>query len=102
MSIQWETQSPAKESRAGSPAQRNGGASNGKSRADQSSTDALARSLGWFSIGLGLAEVLAPRKIAKITGTHNNTGLIRAFGIREIVSGVGVLTNRQPAPWVWS
>ncbi|HVF68693.1 MAG TPA: hypothetical protein VM914_13570, partial [Pyrinomonadaceae bacterium] len=28
----------------------------------------LARGLGWFSIGLGLAEVLAPGGVAKISG----------------------------------
>ncbi len=27
-----------------------------------SSSDSLARALGWFSIGLGLAELLAPHK----------------------------------------
>ena len=28
----------------------------------------LAKGLGWFSIGLGLAELLAPRAIASISG----------------------------------
>uniref|UniRef100_Q022X0 Cyclase/dehydrase n=1 Tax=Solibacter usitatus (strain Ellin6076) TaxID=234267 RepID=Q022X0_SOLUE len=65
-------------------------------------TDKLARSLGWFSIGLGLAEVLAPRSVAKAAGTRNHTGWVRAFGVREIVSGVGILTNPQPSRWVWS
>ena len=27
----------------------------------------LARGLGWFSIGLGLAELLAPRGVAKVS-----------------------------------
>jgi uncharacterized membrane protein len=62
----------------------------------------LARSLGWFSIGLGLAEVLAPRRFAKVAGTHNHTAWIRAFGVREIVSGVGLLTDPKPARWMWS
>jgi hypothetical protein len=28
--------------------------------------------------------------------------LVQAYGVREIVSGIGILTSRQPAPWVWS
>src|SRR5688572_1065065 len=33
-----------------------------------SSAKRLANGLGWFSIGLGLAELLAPRAIASISG----------------------------------
>lgn len=64
----------------------------------------LARGLGWFSIGLGLAEVLAPRGIAKIAGVRgNHTGLIRLFGLREIASGIGIFAQgRRPAAAVWS
>jgi uncharacterized membrane protein len=66
----------------------------------------LARGLGWFSIGLGLAELLAPRGIAKISGVKGNTGLIRLFGLREIASGIGIFMQQskgqRPAAAVWS
>jgi uncharacterized membrane protein len=64
----------------------------------------LARGLGWFSIGLGLAEVLTPRGVAKIAGLRgDNTGLIRLFGLREIASGIGIfMQGRRPAAAVWS
>lgn len=64
----------------------------------------LARGLGWFSIGLGLAEVFAPSSIAKLTGvSKKSTGLIRLFGLREIASGVGIFSQgRRPAEAVWS
>lgn len=64
----------------------------------------LARGLGWFSIGLGLAEVLAPRGIAKISGvSKKNTGLIRLLGLREIAHGVGIFSQgRRPAGAMWS
>jgi len=64
----------------------------------------LARGLGWFSIGLGLAEVLAPGGIAKITGvSKKNTGLIRLFGLREIASGIAIFAQgRRPTEAVWS
>jgi uncharacterized membrane protein len=62
----------------------------------------LARGLGWFSIGLGLAEVLAPSGLAKMIGVPKHRGLMRALGFREIASGVAILSQRQPAAGLWS
>jgi uncharacterized membrane protein len=63
----------------------------------------LARGLGWFSLGLGLAEVLSPRGVAKVAGLEGrNTDLIRLFGLREIASGVAILMRKRPAAAVWS
>ena len=64
----------------------------------------LARGLGWFSIGLGLAEVLAPRGIARIAGARRgNTALVRLLGLREISHGIAIfLQGRRPAAAVWS
>jgi uncharacterized membrane protein len=64
--------------------------------------DQLARFLGWFSIGLGLAEVLAPRQLAQMIGVENKPGLFRLMGFREIGSGVAILSQDQPAGAVWS
>lgn len=60
----------------------------------------LATGLGWFSVGLGLYEMLAPRHLARFLGTDQTT-LIQAYGLREIGTGIGILTNRRPAEWVW-
>ena len=63
----------------------------------------LARGLGWFSIGLGLAELLAPRAIASISGVpKGRTGLIRLYGLREIASGITIFSQQNPAAGVWS
>lgn len=63
----------------------------------------LARGLGWFSLGLGLAELLAPRAVAKVAGVRGNTGLIRLFGLREIASGIAIFTQgKRPAGALWS
>lgn len=66
----------------------------------------LARGLGWFSIGLGLAEVVAPRGIAKVVGVRGDSGnrlLIRLLGLREIAHGVAILSqNGRSAATVWS
>ena len=63
----------------------------------------LARGLGWFSLGLGLTELLAPKLIANISGVPNaRTGLIRLYGLREIASGVMIFSQKEPATGVWS
>jgi uncharacterized membrane protein len=63
----------------------------------------LAKGLGWFSLGLGLAELLAPRAIAKISGVSNtHTGLIRLYGLRELASGIAIFSQTKPTEAVWS
>jgi len=62
----------------------------------------LARALGWLSIGLGIAEVAAPGRVARIAGINDNRGLVRALGVREIAHGVGILSRRKPVGWLWS
>src|SRR6185436_8393354 len=68
-----------------------------------SSAKRLAKGLGWFSIGLGLAELLEPRAIASISGVSNkHTGLIRLYGLREIGAGITIFAQKQPTEGVWS
>lgn len=62
----------------------------------------LARRLGWFSIGLGMMQIAAPRTFCRLIGLNDRHGLIRSVGIREIVSGVGILSRRKPTIWMWS
>lgn len=64
-------------------------------------TDALARGLGLFSLVLGAAEVLAPRALARALGMQGQEGLIQAYGLREIGTGIGLLASEDPMPWVW-
>lgn len=60
------------------------------------------RTLGWFSIGLGLAELLAPRGLSRFIGVRDHRPLVRVLGLREITSGVGILTRARPTGWLWS
>ena len=62
---------------------------------------ALARGLGWFSIGLGLAEMLAPRMLTEQMGMQGKEGLLRFYGAREMAAGIGILMSDNPGPWVW-
>lgn len=65
------------------------------------SADALASGLGWFSIALGALELLAPRGLARGLGMPGQENLIRAYGAREIATGIGILSSRDRTPWIW-
>jgi len=63
----------------------------------------LADGLGWFSIALGTAALLAPRSVGTLSGTgRGHLGLTRGVGVRELAAGMGILAQRNPAPWLWS
>jgi hypothetical protein len=64
-----------------------------------------ARYLGYFSIGLGAAQLLAPRGVASLVGVRGTSGtcaLLRALGAREVLSGIGILRARRPRGWLWA
>jgi uncharacterized membrane protein len=67
--------------------------------------DGLARFLGWFSIGLGTAQLVAPRAMCKLVGADgkgNAPWLMRAMGAREFAQGSGILVRARPTGWVWA
>jgi hypothetical protein len=66
-----------------------------------STADTLARGLGWFSIGLGVTEVVAGGRLARWLGMEDHAGLIRGYGVREIGTGIGLLAVGDPTPWIW-
>ena len=61
-----------------------------------------AQGLGWFSVGLGLTALLAPRALGAATGVGARTGLLRMIGLRELAAGAGLLRSRDATPWLWS
>jgi uncharacterized membrane protein len=61
--------------------------------------DKLAQGLGWFSIGLGVAQIVAPRGMSRLIGVRNSDGnkaVMRAVGMREIAAGIGLLSDPKP------
>jgi hypothetical protein len=70
-------------------------------RRSQASAETLARGLGWFSLALGAAELLGAKSMARWLGMESHEGLIRAYGAREIATGIGILAQRDPTPWIW-
>ena len=68
--------------------------------------DGRRNGLAWFSVGLGLAGLLAPRQLARLIGADDESEAtawtLRAVGGRELVCGVGLLSGAQPANWAWA
>jgi len=62
----------------------------------------IARGLGWYSLALGAAQLLAPDSVARAAGVRTSSTLMRLYGLREIACGVGILMSRNPAPFLWA
>src|SRR4051812_7714765 len=62
------------------------------------SPEQVANGLGWFSIGLGLAELLAPGMMSSVVGARRRHGpLMRFLGLREIGAGIVILSGARAA-----
>lgn len=65
----------------------------------------LADMLGWFSLGLGLTAVANPRGVTRFLGVPDDDAhreVVMAVGLREIASGLGLLTSPNPSGWLWA
>src|SRR4051794_28789259 len=71
----------------------------GRSR---SSHDRLAKNLGYLSIALGMVELMAPRALCNAIGLRGMESVARAYGAREVSTGVAILTSHGPGPWIWA
>jgi uncharacterized membrane protein len=63
----------------------------------------MAIGLGFFSFGLGLAELLTPRAVAWVCGVESkNANLIRLYGLRELQAGALIFSQgKKPAQSMW-
>jgi hypothetical protein len=62
----------------------------------------LARNLAIFSLGLGAAELFAPRQVARLIGiSEGHERTLQLLGLREIASGLGIMQGK-PAYFLWS
>lgn len=62
----------------------------------------LAKALGWFSVGLGAAELIAPGSVSKLIGGRKNNKLVRSMGARQLGTGVAILTLPFTMPFLWA
>jgi hypothetical protein len=66
-----------------------------------SGADAAARSLGWISLALGAAELLAPKQVGRAIGLEGQEAVLRACGIREAMTGIAILASHDATPFIW-
>lgn len=65
--------------------------------------DGLSTFLGWFSIGLGAVELLAPHQLSRAMGlapSPMTSVLLQTYGVREVATGIGILQNPTSKEWV--
>ena len=60
-----------------------------------------ANGMGWFSIGLGLSELIFARPLARWMGMRGQEDTLRFYGVRELGTGIGLLLAKDKAPWMW-
>jgi uncharacterized membrane protein len=73
--------------------------------AEEPRDERLAKALGWFSIGLGVAQLVAPGRMARLIGVDDDgesRAVMRTVGVRELTAGVGILSRPTPAGWLWT
>lgn len=96
---------PAKANEPRTPAHKRSNTRSNPKLADRGrATQRLADGLALVSIGLGLAELLAPRSVARLIGVRDRRAVRRTMvlmGLRELVCGVGLMTTRRRGPWLW-
>ncbi len=100
------TAAPAHERRPGEPVERWAETTEEWSagRGGNGGPERLSRALGLFSIGLGLSQILAPRSVTRAIGLEDddqNHKLMTAFGIREVATGLGLLSRPDSATFAW-
>jgi uncharacterized membrane protein len=70
----------------------------------QTRVEQRVRQLGWFSIGLGLAQLVAPGRVSRAIGLgdgRRNRSTMFTVGVREMAAGVGILSRQHPTGWLW-
>ena len=72
---------------------------------EHTNAERLAIGLGLFSIGLGLAEALAPGSVARLIGvpsTERTRSTLRSMGAREMATGAAILAQPHRPEWLWA
>ena len=58
----------------------------------------LAQGLGIFSILLGVSELIWGKRLGRSLGLDRKEGIVRAYGAREILTGIPILVSKDPTP----
>lgn len=63
-----------------------------------------AKFLGWFSLGLGMPQLVSPGNVNRMIGVKDDAATRlwqRIVGVREVVAAGGILPQRRPTEFLW-
>jgi hypothetical protein len=65
----------------------------------------LTTGLGWFSLGLGTTQLVAPGRLNRAIGIRNDASSRfwqRFVALQELSAAAGILSRRRPTGWLWA
>jgi uncharacterized membrane protein len=65
----------------------------------------ITRFLGWFSLGLGVPQTMAPGTVNRLIGVSDDSRSRvwqRLVGVRELAAAAGIFSRPRPAGWLWA
>jgi uncharacterized membrane protein len=65
----------------------------------------ITRFLGWFSLGLGVPQTMAPGMVNRLIGVRDDSNSRvwqRVVGLRELAAAAGIFSRPRPAGWLWA
>jgi uncharacterized membrane protein len=65
----------------------------------------ITRFLGWFSLGLGLPQTVAPGRVNRLIGVRDDASSRvwqRIVGARELAAAAGIFSRPRPTGWLWA
>jgi uncharacterized membrane protein len=65
----------------------------------------LTRFLGWFSLGVGVPQTMAPGRVNRLIGVRDDSGSRtwqRLVGVRELLAAAGIFSRPRPIVWLWA
>jgi hypothetical protein len=65
----------------------------------------ITRFLGWFSLGLGVPQTVAPGTVNRLIGVRDDSSSRiwqRVVGVRELAAAAGIFSRPRPAGWLWA
>jgi uncharacterized membrane protein len=64
-----------------------------------------ANLLGWFSLELGIPQIVAPGRVNRLIGVQDDATARfwqRVVGVRELIAAAGILPQRRPTGFLWA
>jgi hypothetical protein len=65
----------------------------------------MATFLGWFSLGLGVPQLVTPGRVNRLIGVRDDSESRmwqRIVGVRELAAAAGILSQRRPTEFLWA